>query len=42
MNFKIDANCSYIEKQIKPIANDVLPFIEKSFEVIVSKQINLF
>jgi DNA polymerase-2 len=32
----------YIEKQIKPIADDVLPFIGKSFEVIVSKQINLF
>jgi len=32
----------YIEKQIKPIADDVLPFIGKSFDVIVSKQINLF
>lgn len=32
----------YIDKQIKPIADDVLPFIGKSFEMIVSKQINLF
>tara|TARA_R110002167_G_scaffold179835_2_gene379761 strand:- start:66204 stop:68612 length:2409 start_codon:yes stop_codon:yes gene_type:complete len=32
----------YIDKQIKPIANDVLPFLGKSFEMIVSKQINLF
>lgn len=32
----------YIDKQIKPIADDVLPFIGKSFETIVSKQINLF
>jgi len=32
----------YIEKQIKPIADDVLPFIGKSFDVIISKQINLF
>ena len=32
----------YIDKQIKPIADDVLPFIGKSFDVIVSKQINLF
>jgi len=32
----------YIEKQIKPIADDVLPFIGKSFEIIVSKQISLF
>ncbi|WP_114325075.1 DNA polymerase II [Candidatus Colwellia aromaticivorans] len=32
----------YIDKQIKPIADDVLPFIGKSFEIIVSKQINLF
>jgi DNA polymerase-2 len=32
----------YIEKQIKPIADDVLPFIGKSFEVIVSQQITLF
>ena len=32
----------YIEKQIKPIADDVLPFIGKSFEIIVSKQIDLF
>ena len=32
----------YIDKQIKPIADDILPFIGKSFETIVSKQINLF
>ncbi|MBL4900541.1 MAG: DNA polymerase II, partial [Colwellia sp.] len=32
----------YIDKQIKPIAEDVLPFIGKSFDLIVSKQINLF
>ena len=32
----------YIDKQIKPIANDVLPFLGKSFEMIISKQINLF
>ena len=32
----------YIDKQIKPIADDVLPFLGKSFDVIVSKQINLF
>ena len=32
----------YIDKQIKPIADDVLPFIGKSFEKIVSQQINLF
>lgn len=32
----------YIDKQIKPIADDVLPFIGKSFDVIVSKQITLF
>ena len=32
----------YIDKQIKPIADDVLPFIGKSFDIIVSKQINLF
>ncbi|MFT5851597.1 MAG: DNA polymerase-2 [Colwellia sp.] len=32
----------YIDKQIKPIADDVLPFIGKSFEIMVSKQINLF
>ncbi len=32
----------YIDKQIKPIADDVLPFIRKSFETIISKQINLF
>jgi len=32
----------YIDKQIKPIADDVLPFIGKSFEMIISKQINLF
>ena len=32
----------YIEKQIKPIADDVLPFLGKSFEKIISKQINLF
>ena len=32
----------YIEKQIKPIADDVLPFIGKSFEMIISKQITLF
>ncbi len=32
----------YIDKQIKPIADDILPFIGKSFEKIISKQINLF
>jgi DNA polymerase-2 len=32
----------YIDKQIKPIADDVLPFIGKSFEKIISQQINLF
>lgn len=32
----------YIDKQIQPIADDVLPFIGKSFSVIVSQQINLF
>lgn len=32
----------YIDKQIKPIADDVLHFLGKSFNVIVSKQINLF
>ena len=32
----------YIDKQIKPIAQDVLPFLGKSFDVIVSKQMNLF
>ncbi|MBU2924351.1 DNA polymerase II [Colwellia sp. 4_MG-2023] len=32
----------YIDKQIKPIADDVLPFLGKSFDEIVSKQINLF
>jgi DNA polymerase-2 len=32
----------YIDKQIKPIADDVLPFIGKSFEKIISQQISLF
>jgi DNA polymerase-2 len=32
----------YIDKQIKPIAEDILPFIGKSFEKIVSKQIDMF
>ena len=32
----------YIDKQIKPIADDVLPFIGKSFDKIISQQINLF
>ncbi len=32
----------YIDKQVKPIADDVLPFIGKSFEIMVSKQISLF
>jgi len=32
----------YIDKQIRPIAEDVLPFIGKSFDVIDSQQITLF
>ena len=32
----------YIEKQLKPIANDILPFIAKDFESIAGKQLGLF
>ncbi|MDX2367453.1 MAG: DNA polymerase II [Colwellia sp.] len=32
----------YVEKQLKPIANDILPFIGKDFDSITSKQIGLF
>jgi DNA polymerase-2 len=32
----------YVEKQLKPIANDILPFIGKDFNSITSKQIGLF
>jgi DNA polymerase-2 len=32
----------YINKQLKPIANDILPFIGKDFDVITSKQLGLF
>ena len=32
----------YIDKQIKVVADDILPFIGKSFDLIVSKQIGLF
>lgn len=32
----------YVEKQLKPIANDILPFIGKDFDSITSKQMGLF
>ncbi|MFT6207869.1 MAG: DNA polymerase-2 [Colwellia sp.] len=32
----------YVEKQIKPIANDILPFIGKDFDAITSNQMGLF
>jgi len=32
----------YVEKQIKPIANDILPFIGKDFDEITSNQMGLF
>ncbi len=32
----------YVDKQLKPIANDILPFIGKDFDSITSKQIGLF
>lgn len=32
----------YVEKQLKPIANDILPFISKDFDSMTSKQIGLF
>ncbi|MEH6385213.1 MAG: DNA polymerase II [Colwellia sp.] len=32
----------YIDKQIKPIATDILPFIGKDFEEITSSQLGLF
>jgi DNA polymerase-2 len=32
----------YIDRQIKPIADDILPFIGKDFDTITSKQIGLF
>jgi DNA polymerase-2 len=32
----------YVDKQLKPIANDILPFIGKDFESITGKQLGLF
>lgn len=32
----------YVDKQLKPIANDILPFLGKDFDSITSKQIGLF
>jgi len=32
----------YVEKQLKPIANDILPFIGKDFDAITSNQMGLF
>ncbi|MFT5299105.1 MAG: DNA polymerase-2, partial [Colwellia sp.] len=32
----------YVEKQLKPIANDILPFIGKDFDSITSDQMGLF
>ncbi|MFT5814715.1 MAG: DNA polymerase-2 [Psychroserpens sp.] len=32
----------YVEKQLKPIANDILPFIDKDFDSITSNQMGLF
>ena len=32
----------YVEKQLKPIANDILPFIGKDFDSITSNQMGLF
>ena len=32
----------YVDKQFRPIANDILPFIGKDFDSITSKQIGLF
>jgi DNA polymerase-2 len=32
----------YVEKQLKPIANDILPFIDKDFDSITSDQMGLF
>jgi len=32
----------YIEKQIKPIADAILPFIGYDFDTIISNQIELF
>jgi len=32
----------YVEKQLKPIADDILPFIDKSFESIAGIQMGLF
>jgi len=32
----------YVEKQLKPIADDILPFINRDFESIVGKQMGLF
>ena len=37
----IDYN-HYVEKQLKPIADGILPFIGYDFESITSKQIALF
>lgn len=32
----------YVEKQLKPIADDILPFVDKDFESISGRQIGLF
>jgi DNA polymerase-2 len=32
----------YVEKQLKPIANDILPFIGRDFDAITSDQMGLF
>jgi DNA polymerase-2 len=32
----------YVEKQLKPIADDILPFIESDFESIAGNQMGLF
>ena len=32
----------YVDRQLKTVANDILPFIGTSFEKIVNKQLDLF